>query len=158
MIVNLHNYYDACSNLSRTNSAQQRMILSFVSYFCKDFQNVRMILASSDSSLSLDKLADLADKVAEVALPTVATVTETPPHLDEVTHLRAEVTQLKELVQSMHNELCRRLPKPRHSPSPAHPRQTREPSTLCWYHRKFGDAGQKCHEPCPQGLNTQASH
>ena len=34
--------------------------------------NVRMILASSDSALSLDKLAELADKVAEVALPTVA--------------------------------------------------------------------------------------
>ena len=41
--------------------------------------NVRKIMASSDSSLSLDKLAELADKVAEVALPTVATVIETPP-------------------------------------------------------------------------------
>ena len=41
--------------------------------------NVRMILASSDSSLTLDKLAELADKFAEVALPTVARVIETPP-------------------------------------------------------------------------------
>ena len=55
--------------------------------------NVRMILASSDSSLSLDKLAELADKVAEVALPTVATVIETPPQPDEVKQLRAAQTR-----------------------------------------------------------------
>ena len=120
--------------------------------------NVRMILASSDSSLSLDKLAELADKVAEVALPTVATVIETPPQPDEVKQLRAEVARLKDLLQSMNTELRRRSPKPRRSPSPAQTRQTQEPNTLCWYHRKFGDAAQKCHESCSRGLNSQAGH
>ena len=78
--------------------------------------NVRMILASSDSSLSLDKLAELADKVAEVALPTVATVIETPPQPDEVKQLRAEVARLKDRLESMNTELRRRSPKPRRSP------------------------------------------
>ena len=99
--------------------------------------NVRMILASSESSLSLDKLAELADKVAEVALPTVATVIETPPQPDQVKQLRAEVARLKDLLQSMNTELRRRSPKPRCCPSPAQTRQTQEPNTLCWYHRKF---------------------
>ena len=43
----------------------------------------------------------------------------------------------------MNTELRRRSPKPRRSPSPAQTRQTQEPNTLCWYHRKFGDAGVK---------------
>lgn len=34
--------------------------------------NVRMVLASADASMELDKLADMADKVMEVATPTVA--------------------------------------------------------------------------------------
>ena len=39
--------------------------------------NVRMVLASADSSMDLDKLVDMADKVMEVAAPTVAAVSDT---------------------------------------------------------------------------------
>ena len=35
-------------------------------------QKLRMVLASADASMELDKLADMADKVMEVATPTVA--------------------------------------------------------------------------------------
>ena len=41
--------------------------------------NVRMVLASTDKTLTLDKLAELADKVMEVATPTVAAIA-TPIH------------------------------------------------------------------------------
>ena len=36
--------------------------------------NVRMVLASADVSMDLGKLADMADKVMEVAVPTVAAI------------------------------------------------------------------------------------
>ena len=39
--------------------------------------NVRMVLASTLDTVSLAKLAELADKIVEVAAPTVATVQNT---------------------------------------------------------------------------------
>lgn len=36
--------------------------------------NVRMVLASTDGATTLDKLAELADKVVEVATPSISTV------------------------------------------------------------------------------------
>ncbi len=62
--------------------------------------NVRMVLASADTSLSLDKVAELADKVMEVVTTTVA-ATNLPPPSTEVAQLRQEVTRLAELVQSL---------------------------------------------------------
>ena len=38
--------------------------------------NVRIVLASADASMTLDKLADMADKVLEVATPTIAAVSD----------------------------------------------------------------------------------
>ena len=66
--------------------------------------NVRMVLASTKTSTTLEELAELADKVIEVATPTVA-ATSTPPFpqlLTEIDQLRAEVQKLQTLIsQSM---------------------------------------------------------
>ncbi len=119
--------------------------------------NVRMVLASADTSLSL---AELADKVMEVVTTTVA-ATSLPPPSTEVAQLRQEVTRLAELVQSLTTHpphpRSRNSSRNRRSPSPARPRQASDPS-LCWYHQKFGDAALKCREPCTRGLNPEASH
>ena len=62
--------------------------------------NVRMVLASADDTTDLAKLAEMADKVVEVATPTVAAVS-TPSQTDtEVEKLRLEVSRLSELVAS----------------------------------------------------------
>lgn len=117
--------------------------------------NVRMVLASADTSLALDKVAELADKVLEVATPTVAATTLPST---EVTQLRQEVARLAELVQSFTTHpRSRNSSRSRRSPSPARPRQPSDP-TLCWYHQKFGDAAQKCRDPCTRGSNDEASH
>ena len=60
---------------------------------------VHMVLASTDESLTLDKLAELADKVMEVATPSVS-ATATPQVTTEVEQLRTEVTRLQEMVKS----------------------------------------------------------
>ena len=121
--------------------------------------NVRMVLASTDKTLTLDKLAELADKVMEVATPTptVAAI-KAPP--DQISYLREEVARLTELVQSLatsarHRSVSRS--RSRRSPSPAAARHSADP-TLCWYHQNFGDLAQKCKGPCTRGLNGQASH
>ena len=42
--------------------------------------NVRMVLASARPDTSIDELAQMADKIVEVATPSVSAVTTTPPH------------------------------------------------------------------------------
>ena len=59
--------------------------------------NVRIVLASTNDAISLEELAQLADKIMDVASPSVSVIT-TPPLHTEVDQLRAEVFRLKELV------------------------------------------------------------
>ena len=41
--------------------------------------NVRMVLASNGDAMDLATLADMADKVIEVAVPSVSTISQPPP-------------------------------------------------------------------------------
>ena len=114
--------------------------------------NVRMVLASTSATTSLEELAELADKIAEVAIPPVAAVQQ--PHLaDEMQQLKAEVTKLQKAISSLsrrRSHTPRRTPR---SPSPA----PVNPDGLCWYHRKFGQDARKCNPPCSQSPNDPAS-
>ena len=135
--------------------------------------NVRMVLASTDTSMDLNKLAELADKVMDVATPTgtVAHVSDARPDLPplaagvstppEVKQLREEVTRLTQLVESLtarSRQRSRHSSRPRRSPSPVSPGPLQDSNSLCWYHRKFGDEAQNCRQPCARGLNPQAGH
>ena len=114
--------------------------------------NVRMVLASAGDTVSLEELAQLADKVVEVAAPSISAVSA-PQLTAEVAQLCAEVTHLRELVKSLSS---RGRSFQTRSPSPA---QTGTPtnSPLCWYHLRFGDAAQKCRAPCSKSGNDLAS-
>lgn len=110
--------------------------------------NVRMVLASTPDTGSLENLAQLADKVMEVAVPSVSGITAATTELEQ---LRQEVASLKTMLQA--------LQQPRgtsrgRSPSPA---PQRRPQGVCWYHAKFGDNAQKCKPPCSKSGNAQAS-
>lgn len=117
--------------------------------------NVRMVLASTDTSMSLNKLADMADKVMEVATPTVSAITDTRTDTLEVKQLREEVARLADLVASLTTRSRRRsTSRPRRPQSPA-PQNPPPEDSLCWYHAKYGEAAQKCKDPCSWG-NSQA--
>lgn len=111
--------------------------------------NVRMVLASTGDTIALEELAQLADRITEVAIPSVATVSASPI-TTEVEQLRAEVTRLAGLVQSLSTN--KRAPRSRSQS----PRRTADP-TLCWYHQTFGDAAHKCKPPCAKAGNALAS-
>ena len=143
----------------------------FTSFFRELFlqrlpAKVRMVLASTDSSMDLNKPAELADKVMEVAAPTVANISSTPSDSpitaglsasSEVKQLREEVARLTELVESLATRSRRRSQaSPRRAVTPVPPNPPQE--WLCWYHRKYGDDAQKCKQPCTQGLNFQYGH
>lgn len=118
--------------------------------------NVRMVLASTSATATLEELAELADKVAEVTVPTVAatTVQPFPELLAEIEHLRSEVQKLQTSVNQLPKQpRSHSLSRSRHnSPTP-------RDHTLCWYHKKYGPNARKCTQPCnfTQQSNDQAS-
>ena len=128
--------------------------------------NVRMVLASSPDTSNLENLAQLADKVVEVAAPSISTVSA-PRLSDEVERLHAEVASLRRVVESLPLTTASKRDHPRSQPSGHFRSQSRgrspspHPSTqpsICWYHRRFGDEARKCTQPCSFSGNDQASH
>lgn len=98
--------------------------------------NVRMVLASSDTT-DLDKLAQFADKIVEVATPVqVSAVSRSPD--TEISQLRSEIAELKQIVVQSHSS------RPQRSSSRGPPTRPSTPTrndsdSLCWYHQRFGD-------------------
>ena len=118
--------------------------------------NVRMVLAAASDKTSLEELATLADKVMEVAIPSIATVTGASQSTSEVEQLRAECDRLQRQVSALQAATG---PRRRRSRSRNNGQQ-RSPSQpgVCWYHRRFGDAARKCTLPCTKAENRQASN
>ena len=126
--------------------------------------SVRMVLASSSADLSLQQLAEMADRILEVShVPTVAPVTD--PNVSEMRQLTTTLTRLvaaldATLSHSRESSDSRRQSRPSRSPSrPPSRQQSRSssPAGLCWYHRRFGSNARKCRPPCQHSGNDQAS-
>ena len=135
--------------------------------------NIRMVLAATPEGTKLEQLAELADKVMEVAGPTppgiIAGVAS--PLTKEVESLRDDVARLEKLLQKQAHSrsysrspsryprspsrLSRRPPTP---PPNSSSNSSRESESLCWYHSKFGQSAQKCRAPCTWQSNPRAGH
>ena len=119
--------------------------------------NVRMVLASADATTDLPKLADMADKIMEVAIPPTVAATSTQPQVSEVQQLKEEITRLTELVASLAQQRPRGRSRSRsrntrqQSPARADQQPPQNTDSVCWYHTKFGDAAKKCQPPCNWG-------
>ena len=123
--------------------------------------NVRMVLASTRDGTPIEDLAQLADKIVEVAVPPSVSNVSAPVQTSEIQQLRTEIASLTKVVQSLrkHRRSRSNSFSRRRSPSPAgQPRPPSENSDLCWYHYKFGDSALKCKPPCSKSGNDQASH
>ena len=64
-------------------------------------QNVQMVLASVSESTPLEELATLADKIREVATPSIATVTVPSQATREIEQLRAENAMLQQQISAL---------------------------------------------------------
>ncbi len=69
--------------------------------------NVSMVLASAADTTDLAKIADMADKIVEVAAPSVSAISQTSTDA-KVEKLQAEVTRLADLVASLTQHRLRR--------------------------------------------------
>lgn len=117
---------------------------------------IQTVLAGQPSTSTTDDLADLADRVHDLAstTPTVAAVGDSVPG-SIVSELTKEIAELRRQIQKMSSS--DRSSRGRHRSS-GHSRSrstSRQRSNsnyrkfpLCWYHGKFGDKASKCIRPC----------
>ena len=124
--------------------------------------NVQMILASADS-MTLDKLAEMADRVMDVATPTISSVRASSEDGDFRRIIREEVaaalrTQGRSRPRNSSRNGGGRNRSRRRSGSRGHsPANTQGNSDgVCWYHQRFGENARKCRPPCTSG-NDRAS-
>lgn len=109
---------------------------------------VQAILAAQ-ADLSLDKLAELADKIAEVSPgpANVFAINNTPPLLSSLTecveNLTKQVAALTAQQQYRPRSRSRSVNRTRNILSPS-----ANMAKHCWYHRKFGHKATKCTSPC----------
>ena len=112
-----------------------------------------MVLAST-AEMSLEALAQLADKITEVATSSISTL-NLSPLTAEVKQLRSEVARLQgmlALVQLVNgscisaDSTSTRVLVPVLGPAAPSP-QPRQ-NSLCWHHRRFGEKAYKCTLPC----------
>lgn len=61
-----------------------------------------MVLASTVNTVSIDKLAELVDKIMQAALPPSSVSVVTSPLQSEVEQLQSEVTSLKPCIVPAH--------------------------------------------------------
>ena len=116
--------------------------------------NVRMVLASMSERAQLEELATMADKILEVAMPSIAMVSAPKRATSELKQLREQNTSLREQILALQASAGSR----RRQSCSRNRGQFRSPSqTVCWYHRRFGDKARKCTLPCSKAGNRQGS-
>lgn len=124
----------------------------------------------SASSEKLDKLAVIADKVAEVVQPDAmgsafgvsqdsagVSTDMLARQIEELTRRVSELSRNEEKLTRQVSELSRMRPKADRfrSRSRSRPRKTSS-GVVCFYHERFGDKARKCVPPCNYGKEKNA--
>lgn len=106
-------------------------------------QNVRAVLSISDGSLQ--KLAEMADKMIDSSTATSAAAVYVPA---QPTGQHADYASLKEEIEVLTAEIRRLKTGPTRSRSRSSSRPRSRGEDVCWYHRKYGSRADRCREPC----------
>lgn len=122
----------------------------------------RAVLSASKDEL--DDLAKMADQMWEVSdrFNVNAVKVEKNPLESKIDKLASALEKLSQRINNIDKKehVSRRDSTPHHSRSRSKSTQsrdsTKETSDTCWFHRKFGDAANKCREPCK--FNTQSKN
>lgn len=126
-------------------------------------QGVRMVVAPAND-MSLDRLAEMADRVAEYAVPTVTALAKSQSSTTAIQDLQAKFDKLTETVAYLQKHAggprrsSQRRPSQQRNSSSARAQSPSPSPSTCWYHRKYGQRALKCHHPCAWQENSPASH
>ena len=120
-------------------------------------QNIQTVIASQPD-LPIEKLADLADKVHEIApsSPQVASTSAmaTPPAPSMLEEMAKQIQLLTKQVSELSTQVRHNsIPFKFRERSRSHSRHRRKLTShqKCWYHFKFGSNAKKCVQPCTYG-------
>lgn len=117
---------------------------------------VKMIVAGAPN-LTTDQLADMADRIMDVALPqrrSVAAVTNQPAAVDPMDALVKKVDALSKKFNSFSRSAgsSTQTKRANTTDNSASVASTAVPAAskkgICWYHLKFQEEAQKCTPPC----------
>lgn len=121
--------------------------------------HIQIVLSASDD-MALEKMAGIADKVAEInyaQLMSAGTISaihrpKTPPSADlmaTLERLQTQITALSAKVDSIAAERGRQSQRSR-SRNRSHSKglSTQANRDICFYHRRFGEKATKCTIPC----------
>ena len=123
--------------------------------------NVQMILASADS-MTIDKLAEMADRIMEAATPTICSVSAPAEAGDLRKIIRQEVVAALKTQERSRSRFSpggnrgNRNRSRRRSGSRGRSTPDVNSEGVCWYHQRFGENARKCRPPCTAG-NDRAS-
>lgn len=132
--------------------------------------HVQVMLAANDT-LTLDKSAELADKLMDVIGPQVSAINtttaassssstgQTDP-IDDVSALRREINELRTLIRGRQADKGNGTNGRSRSKTP-HRNDDQDTATPgpCWFHSKFGDKAKKCRPGCTfKSGNGSGSH
>lgn len=110
----------------------------------------------SISGESLDNIAIMADKIAEVNDSTSVHELSMPKPTTTNDALHKQIEQLTKEVASLRAQFQRSRSRNRSASGNRNKNNSREATQTngkCWYHRKFGSKATKCREPCSENLN-----
>lgn len=109
--------------------------------------NIQTIVASQ-ADLPLDKIADLADKVFELApsTPQVASTSSSSYDNSLIHDMAKQIAELTRQVTKLSTHRAQYRGRS-HSRGRSNSRHSSQPRP-CFYHRKFGVNAQKCTKPC----------
>lgn len=119
-------------------------------------QHIQTILASQPTH-SLEQLADLADRIQEIAVPNVASTSQMPTTSTD--NASKEIAELRKMVEHLSTKLDRITRSSRRDERKQHRGRSTSRSVhrsnssyrrypVCWYHFKFGDQARTCQKPC----------
>ena len=127
--------------------------------------NVQLILASTSERMDIAELADMADKIVDIATGVTVNAVASPAAqpAPTVAQLQTDVQQLAAQVNALSFELRRRersrsrsgqrgsyRSRGHHDRSPS-PRPRGGDNGTCWYHATYGDQAHNCRAPCTYG-------
>ncbi|XP_064475387.1 uncharacterized protein LOC135389252 [Ornithodoros turicata] len=151
---------EAHLNLSTRNDSTEAKTLLRELFLQRLPQAMRMVLAGSED-LTLDRLASLADRIADYSAPQqqpptlAATTTSQASRLDRLEQRLEQLTDALQSLTTSHRPRLRRRsasrPSLRRPPSPAAPTPpdaTQTGARLCWYHHRFRHRAQHCIPHC----------
>lgn len=113
-------------------------------------------ILQTQAELSLDKLAELADRIVEVSpiQTPVAIHAVAPSAASELAVLTKRIDDVTREVAALRSRSHSRMRQPR---TRSRRRESTDRQDICWYHRRFRSKAKKCTTPCNYSTNSNSN-